>query len=89
MVEENNLAVHVSALRRLLGAAGITTIPGRGYRFTARRARAGPWSKPRATARSRRSPRRPVRPRRGLKTNLPDALPALIGRDDDVGGSAR
>jgi predicted ATPase len=34
VVEENNLPVHVSALRKLLGPGAITTIPGRGYRFT-------------------------------------------------------
>jgi non-specific serine/threonine protein kinase len=35
VVEENTLQVHVSALRKLLGAATIATIAGRGYRFTA------------------------------------------------------
>jgi len=35
VVEENNLRQQVSALRKLLGAAAIGTIPGRGYRFTA------------------------------------------------------
>ncbi len=40
IVEENNLAVQVSALRRLLGPAPdggqyIMTVPGRGYRFVA------------------------------------------------------
>jgi predicted ATPase/DNA-binding winged helix-turn-helix (wHTH) protein len=34
VVEENNLQVQVSALRKLLGAGAIATIPGRGYRFT-------------------------------------------------------
>lgn len=34
VVEENNLQVHVSALRKLLGARAIATVPGRGYRFT-------------------------------------------------------
>src|SRR5512143_1979571 len=33
VVEENNLQVQVSALRKLLGAQAIATIPGRGYRF--------------------------------------------------------
>lgn len=55
VVEENNLQVQVSALRKLLGARAIATIPGRGYRFalsedllpapdtsTARRALASP-----------------------------------------------
>jgi predicted ATPase/DNA-binding winged helix-turn-helix (wHTH) protein len=35
VVEENNLSVQISALRRALGADAITTITGRGYRFTA------------------------------------------------------
>jgi TolB-like protein len=35
VVEENNLQVQVSALRKLLGPQAIGTIPGRGYRFTA------------------------------------------------------
>jgi DNA-binding winged helix-turn-helix (wHTH) protein len=34
VVEENNLQVQVSALRKALGAGAITTIAGRGYRFT-------------------------------------------------------
>lgn len=36
VVEENNLQVHVSSLRRILGAQAIATVPGRGYRFTLR-----------------------------------------------------
>ncbi len=35
VVEENNLQVHIWALRKLLGTQTISTIPGRGYRFTA------------------------------------------------------
>jgi predicted ATPase/DNA-binding winged helix-turn-helix (wHTH) protein len=34
VVEENNLQVQVSTLRKLLGQQAIITIPGRGYRFT-------------------------------------------------------
>jgi predicted ATPase/class 3 adenylate cyclase len=33
VVEENNLQVQVSALRKLLGAQAIATVAGRGYRF--------------------------------------------------------
>lgn len=36
VVEENNLQVQISTLRKLLGSETIATIPGRGYRFTAR-----------------------------------------------------
>jgi TolB-like protein/Flp pilus assembly protein TadD len=35
VVEESNLTVHVATLRKLLGPQAITTIAGRGYRFTA------------------------------------------------------
>jgi TolB-like protein/Tfp pilus assembly protein PilF len=35
VVEENNLQVHISSLRKLLGGDAIATVPGRGYRFTA------------------------------------------------------
>ena len=35
VVEENNLTVHMSALRKLIGPAAISTVPGRGYQFTA------------------------------------------------------
>ena len=36
VVEENNLQVHISTLRKLLGPEMIATVPGRGYRFTGR-----------------------------------------------------
>jgi hypothetical protein len=34
VVEENNLQVQISTLRKLLGAQAIATVPGRGYKFT-------------------------------------------------------
>ncbi len=34
VVEENNLTVQISTLRRLLGSAAIATVTGRGYRLT-------------------------------------------------------
>src|SRR5262249_30302235 len=34
VVEENNLQVQVSTLRKILGQSALATIPGRGYRFT-------------------------------------------------------
>ena len=34
IVEDANLHVQVSALRKILGPAAITTVPGQGYRFT-------------------------------------------------------
>lgn len=69
VVEESNLAVHVSALRKLLGSNVIATIPGRGYRFVApSEVAVGP------TASSPPS----VAPDSG---NLPLRAPPLIGRD--------
>lgn len=44
VVEENNLTVQVSALRRALGAAAITTVAGRGYQFTSALLPAAPAS---------------------------------------------
>jgi adenylate cyclase len=34
VVEESNLTVHIAALRKVLGSAAISTVAGRGYRFT-------------------------------------------------------
>src|SRR3954470_19728229 len=34
VVEENNLQVQMSHVRKVFGAKAISTIPGRGYRFT-------------------------------------------------------
>ena len=36
VVEENNLQVQISTLRKVLGQNAIATIPGQGYRFTLR-----------------------------------------------------
>jgi len=78
-VEENNLTVHVSALRKALGADTITTIPGRGYKFTAELilpegALAEPAPAPYETEPV------PAKP----ETNLPQRLAAVIGRDAEL-----
>src|SRR5215470_10934044 len=36
VVQDNNLAAQMSALRKVVGSDVIATIPGRGYRFVAR-----------------------------------------------------
>ncbi|MDO9003782.1 MAG: winged helix-turn-helix domain-containing protein [Aquabacterium sp.] len=68
VVEENNLHVHISALRKLLGADVIATIPGLGYRFAVLldcelTAAAVPEA---------------------ARHNLPEKLPALYGREQDL-----
>jgi len=73
VVQDNNLAAQVSALRKAIGDDLIATIPGRGYRFTGQIESAAPEPPaPRAKATT------------ALRTNLPSELPALLGRDDDL-----
>ena len=80
VVEENNLQMQISALRKLLGPDVIATIPGRGYKFTAvlegdrepmpeQAAEGAPASAPLAA---------------GTLTNLPAKLAPLYGREADV-----
>ncbi len=74
VVEENNLQVHISALRKLLGAQAIATVPGRGYRFTAEVHGASAAPMPAPTAASANPTR----------TNLDYSKSALYGRNDEV-----
>ncbi|HSI49571.1 MAG TPA: winged helix-turn-helix domain-containing protein [Ideonella sp.] len=80
VVEENNIAVQVNALRKLLGGDVVTTIPGRGYRFTA------PADAPAAAVAAPPSPEAVpagVQPK-ALPTNLPRVLQTLRGRTEDL-----
>ena len=82
VVEENNVQVHISSLRKLLGARAIATIPGRGYRFVAPlddAADAGESERPARVPPSGLDPRE-----RTSRTNLPAHRPVLIGRGDDL-----
>lgn len=72
VVEENNLPVHVSALRKLLGQGAVITIPGRGYRFGL------------DSSQSEVPPPRPVPAERSRQTNLAGSAEALIGRAADI-----
>ena len=72
-VEPNNLAVQISALRKKLGANVIATIPGRGYRFCA--AVQGKTTPVAALS-------GPAAPDARQRTNLPEVLSPLIGRED-------
>ena len=90
VVEENNLSVQVSTLRRLLGTRAIATVPGRGYRFAAVLAGSGSSAKP-ADSPSTAKPDSPSARQQApadvagsLPGNLPAALPVLIGRENDL-----
>ena len=86
VVEENNLQSQVSQLRKLLGPQVISTIPGRGYRFTAtvdESSSLGTAAPPKAAGAPRGDASGPSKTT-VLRTNLPAVLPSLIGRDDDL-----
>jgi predicted ATPase/DNA-binding winged helix-turn-helix (wHTH) protein len=68
VVEENNLQVQVSALRKILGQDAIATIPGQGYRFT---------PVPKVAAR----PSDVVLER---NDNLPKLLTTFVGHENDL-----
>src|SRR5438874_9113890 len=69
VVDENNLQVQVSALRKILGQDAIATIPGQGYRFT-------PVPKAIATQPSELALER--------KENLPQLLTSFVGHENDL-----
>ena len=73
VVEENNLQVQVSALRKLIGPSAIATVPGRGYRFTARLDDATDQSEV-----------PPAETPRAVAGNLPAYLAPLYGRDAQI-----
>ena len=77
VVEENNLQVQVSALRKLLGPQAIATVPGRGYRFDA------PLHGAVVDASNRAHATDPPQ-RRAAPGNLPEILPELLGRGDEL-----
>jgi predicted ATPase/DNA-binding winged helix-turn-helix (wHTH) protein len=68
VVEENNLQVQVSTLRKILGAAAIATTAGRGYRFALALVPDGEASSS------------PVAQRH----NLPQQLTSFIGHEDEL-----
>jgi DNA-binding winged helix-turn-helix (wHTH) protein len=78
VVEENNVQHHIAALRKLLGPGVIETIPSHGYRFVA------PLDDQAGSGAPRGGTSLPLEHKPGLKTNLPVALPRLIGRDQDL-----
>ena len=69
VVEENNLQVQVSALRKLLGPEAIATVAGHGYRFTLEPAQAAASAPP---------------PPPVAKHNLPAQVSSFIGREHEL-----
>ena len=69
VVEENNLHVQISTLRKVLGAQCVATIPGRGFRFT-------PQLEMSDTA--------PASPIPIRNHNLPAQLNSFIGREREI-----
>jgi predicted ATPase/DNA-binding winged helix-turn-helix (wHTH) protein len=81
VVEENNLQVHISALRKLFGAEVIATMPGRGYRFAARLEEGLGAALGEATPAPAPAPGPSAR---AAATNLPEQALPLFGRDADL-----
>jgi predicted ATPase/DNA-binding winged helix-turn-helix (wHTH) protein len=77
VVEENNLRQQVAALRKLLGAEAVVTVPGRGYRF------ALPLNDDSANVAALVAA--PAVQCTAGPNNLPLNLPALVGREDEIG----
>src|SRR5437762_3712596 len=84
VVEENNIQVHISAVRKVLAAAGdgdryLLTVAGRGYRFVAPVTREGAASRPEAAA-AAGARATTARSAIAATNNLPQQLTSLIGR---------
>jgi predicted ATPase/DNA-binding winged helix-turn-helix (wHTH) protein len=77
VVEENNLDVQIFSLRKLLGYAAIVTVPGRGYRFTLSVTQTGTDEAP-------ATPQEPHLVEKFSRSNLPENIPTLYGRDEDL-----
>lgn len=94
VVEEGNLHVQISNLRRLIGGDAIATVPGRGYRFSAELlAPVAPGGDAAAAAMTTApTPAKappPAAPAPGAAPSLPVVGGRLIGRDIDLAGLER
>ena len=81
-VEESNLTVHVSALRKALGSRSMATIPGRGYQFVLPVEEVAPDPTPDAGKRANARPRILVLPFNnggGYANNMQDLVANLLG----------
>ena len=85
VVEENNLQVQVSTLRKILGQSALATIPGSGYRFKLAVARGdGAATETAADDRALAAEDPDETQAPTARTNLPSRLPLLYGRTDDL-----
>jgi TolB-like protein/predicted Zn-dependent protease len=88
IVEENNLQVQVSALRKILGQQAIATIPGRGYRFALTLAASNAASSDPASSPGSHSPQASPRPKALLAPideNMPSiAVLPFVNMSDDA-----
>jgi predicted ATPase/DNA-binding winged helix-turn-helix (wHTH) protein len=73
VVEDSNLHVHVSALRKVLGSAAIETVPGHGYRFTLKVAADDAQPSPISSRRH----------------NVPSRLTSFVGHENDLARCAQ
>jgi predicted ATPase/DNA-binding winged helix-turn-helix (wHTH) protein len=80
-VEEGNLPVHVSALRKVLGPQAISTVPGRGYRFML-----AVQGDPTAAAPARADSQPAFA---ATRHNLPLQATPLLGRDSELSRAGR
>lgn len=83
VVEENNVQVQVSTLRKILGQSALATIPGRGYRFNLAVDDVDPLG---ATIESRSMPS--LEKASSARTNLASRVPHLYGRAEDIAAVA-
>jgi len=81
VVEENNLQVHVLALRKLLGPGAIGTVPGRGYRFTAALLDEATATNARGAS---SAPAAPIAATPPASPGATSPAPGLIGRETDL-----
>ena len=84
VVQDNNLAAQMSALRKVVGGDVIATIPGRGYRFVARAEAAPPTNDSALTAAPQRPGAATAAPAMTPPTHLPAELPVLLGRGGEL-----
>src|SRR5215475_12351898 len=87
VVEENNIQVHISAVRKVLAAAGdgdryLLTVAGRGYRFVAPVTRETAGEVKVAAVADQSAPVAADIP--AATNNLPQQLTSLIGREADL-----